>query len=233
MSDYLDPNNEELLKDFFSEAQMQVDTLEQNVLVLENEGANKDAVDEIFRAAHTLKGGSATVEMMELSGFTHLVEDAFDAIRAGKVAVNENVVDTLLQAIDIIKLMIDHRMDGSVYKEDTSQIEDKLRALLLQEKAAPAKAPVVTAPPPAAPVKPAPAATGQMLTAHELDELRESVDEGIPIYRVSVKFDESSLMNTVGGIQAYSVLKNSGTILKTIPDFEQLYADNFFFFFYS
>ena len=48
MSDYLDPNNEELLKDFFAEAQMQVDTLEQNVLVLENEGANKDAVDEIF-----------------------------------------------------------------------------------------------------------------------------------------------------------------------------------------
>ncbi|MDR2922699.1 MAG: Hpt domain-containing protein, partial [Treponema sp.] len=60
MSDYLDPNNEELLKDFFSEAQMQVDTLEQNILVLESEGANKDAVDEIFRAAHTLKGGSAT-----------------------------------------------------------------------------------------------------------------------------------------------------------------------------
>jgi two-component system chemotaxis sensor kinase CheA len=45
MSDYLDPNNEELLKDFFSEATGQVDTLEQNILVLENEGAHKDAVD--------------------------------------------------------------------------------------------------------------------------------------------------------------------------------------------
>ncbi len=87
MSDYLDPNNEELLKDFFSEAQMQVDTLEQNVLVLENEGANKSAVDEIFRAAHTLKGGSATVEMMELSHFTHLVEDVFDAIRSDQISV--------------------------------------------------------------------------------------------------------------------------------------------------
>jgi len=103
MSDYLDPNNEELLKDFFSEAQMQVDQMEQNVLVLENEGANKDAVDEIFRAAHTLKGGSATVEMMELSHFTHLVEDVFDAIRSDQIAVNEDVVDALLQAIDVIK----------------------------------------------------------------------------------------------------------------------------------
>jgi two-component system chemotaxis sensor kinase CheA len=50
----------------------------------------------------------------------------------------------------------------------------------------------------------------------------------MPIYRVTVKFDKDSLLNTVGGIQIYAVLKNSGTVLKTIPDFEQLYEDNFF-----
>lgn len=227
MSDYLDPNNEELLKDFFSEAQMQVDTLEQNVLVLESEGANKDAVDEIFRAAHTLKGGSATVEMMELSHFTHLVEDVFDAIRGGSIAVNEDVVDTLLQAIDVIKAMLDKRMDGSVYQEDTSRIQDKLRALMAdgsQKKGGAAQKPAVVAT--AAPVSAVPSA--HVLTEHEIEELKESVDNGTPIYKVSVKFDESSLMNTVGGIQVYSVLKGRGTILKTIPDFEQLYADNFF-----
>src|SRR5215475_5168717 len=130
MSDYLDPNNEELLKDFFAEAQMQVDTLEQNVLVLENDGSNKDAIDEIFRAAHTLKGGSATVEMMELSHFTHLVEDVLDAIRSDKLSVNEDVVDILLSAIDVIKAMLEQRMNGSVYQEDTSAIESRLHALL-------------------------------------------------------------------------------------------------------
>ncbi|MDR0708517.1 MAG: Hpt domain-containing protein, partial [Spirochaetaceae bacterium] len=130
MSDYLDPNNEELLKDFFSEAQMQVDTLEQNILVLENEGGNKDAVDEIFRAAHTLKGGSATVEMMELSHFTHMVEDVLDAIRSDQLAVNEDVVDTLLAAIDIIKAMLEQRMNGAVYREDTSQMEARLEAMI-------------------------------------------------------------------------------------------------------
>ncbi|HPG87090.1 MAG TPA: Hpt domain-containing protein, partial [Spirochaetales bacterium] len=75
MSDYLDPNNQELLKDFFAEAYAQVDALEQNILVLENDPANYDAVDEIFRAAHTLKGGAGTVEMTELAGFTHVMED--------------------------------------------------------------------------------------------------------------------------------------------------------------
>ncbi|MDR1971374.1 MAG: Hpt domain-containing protein, partial [Treponema sp.] len=233
MSDYLDPNNEELLKDFFSEAQMQVDTLEQNILVLENEGGNKDSVDEIFRAAHTLKGGSATVEMMELSHFTHLVEDVLDAIRSDQIAVNEDVVDVLLSAIDVIKAMLGKRMEGAVYQEDTSEIEGKLSTLLPEAakgkkgsalKAKPA-APVAAPPKPAAPAKIAPAGT---LTEDELRELRESVDGGMPVYRISVKFDPDSLMNTVGGIQVYAALKGDGTVLRTTPDFEALYEDNFF-----
>ena len=236
MSDYLDPNNEELLKDFFSEAQMQVDTLEQNVLVLENEGANKDAVDEIFRAVHTLKGGSATVEFMELSKFAHIVEDVFDAIRSDQLAVNENVVDILFQAIDVIKAMLEERMSGAVYGDDTSQLEGKLHALLpagygkktSKAKAPPAQAPAPAPAPAAAPVAAPAVASAGTLTENEMEELKESVEGGMPIYRVSVKFDENSLMNTVGGIQIYAVLKGIGTVLKTVPDFEQLYGDNFF-----
>ncbi|MDR1588218.1 MAG: chemotaxis protein CheA, partial [Treponema sp.] len=238
MSDYLDPNNEELLKDFFSEAQMQVDTLEQNILVLENEGGNKDAVDEIFRAAHTLKGGSATVEMMELSHFTHLVEDVLDAIRSDHLTVNEDVVDILLSAIDVIKAMLEQRMNGAVYQEDTSETEGKLSALLPEDarnKRGSAKAaakPAKAAPRPAAAKAPDPRNTGPAsgagLGKDELLELKDSINGAMPIYRISVKFDENSLMNTVGGIQVYAALKGTGTILRTTPDFEQLYEDNFF-----
>ncbi|MDR1637207.1 MAG: Hpt domain-containing protein, partial [Treponema sp.] len=237
MSDYLDPNNEELLKDFFSEAQMQVDTLEQNILVLENEGGNKDSVDEIFRAAHTLKGGSATVEMMELSHFTHLVEDVLDAIRSDQLGINEDVVDILLSAIDVIKAMLGKRMEGAVYQEDTSEIEGRLSALLPEgakskknsasaAKAAAKPAPPAPKPAPAAP-SPAGPSTGTLSNA-ELQELRESVKDGMPIYKVSVRFDQNSLMNTVGGIQVYAALKGDGTVLRTSPDFEALYEDNFF-----
>ena len=234
MSDYLDPHNEELLKDFFAEAQMQVDTLEQNILVLENEGANKDAVDEIFRAAHTLKGGSATVEMMELSSFTHIVEDVLDAIRSDQVAVTEAATDVLLSAVDVIKAMLEQRMNGSVYREDVSHIGDRLSELLPEgssrkkvgvgAKPAPKKA----APPP--PPKPVAAVSGgtMPLSEEDLQELKDSAEDGVPVYRVTVVFDKSSLMNTVGGIQIYAVLKGIGIILKTSPDFEQLYEDNFF-----
>jgi two-component system chemotaxis sensor kinase CheA len=93
--------------------------------------------------------------------------------------------------------------------------------------ARPAPAPAASPPPPP-PAPAAPAASAGELSEADLDELKESVDGGMPVYRVSVKFDESSLMNTVGGIQVYAALKGSGTVLRTVPDFEQLYEDNFF-----
>ena len=229
MSDYLDPNNEELLKDFFSEANMQVDALEQNILVLENEGNNKDAVDEIFRAAHTLKGGSATVEMMELSHFTHLVEDVLDAIRSDQLSVNESVVDTLLSGIDVIKVMLEYRMKGTVYQEDISAVEGKLRAML--PSGSKAKKGGAPAPKPVAKVQAAPAAAPKSdsgLSETDIQELFESVDGNTPVLKVVVEFDESSLMNTVGGIQVYASLKGISTVLRTFPEFEQLYEDNFF-----
>ncbi|MDR1470757.1 MAG: chemotaxis protein CheA [Spirochaetaceae bacterium] len=237
MSDYLDPNNEELLKDFFSEAQMQVDTLEQNILVLESETGNRDAVDEIFRAAHTLKGGSATVEMMELSHFTHIVEDVLDEIRSDRLAVNGDVVDTLLSAIDVIKAMLEKRMEGAVSEEDTSAIEAALKALLPDGNKKGGKGKAASKPVPPPPQANAPAQVSAVaavsggagtLTAQEINELREAVDPGVPIYRVSVKMDENGLMNTVGGIQVYASMKGLGSILRTVPEFEKLYEDVFF-----
>ena len=123
MSDYLDINNEELLKDFFSEAEQQVENLESNILVIENDPSNHEAIDEIFRAAHTLKGGSATVEMTELSTFTHAVEDVLDELRSDAIPVTEDVVDVLLSSIDVIKAMLAARSNGSVYEEDVEELK--------------------------------------------------------------------------------------------------------------
>ena len=120
----------QLLKDFFAEAEQQVENLESNILVIENDPTNHDAVDEIFRAAHTLKGGSATVEMTELSTFTHAVEDLLDELRSGTVEISEDVIDVLLSSIDIIKEMLDCRSNGSIYEEDVSPIKDKLASFI-------------------------------------------------------------------------------------------------------
>ena len=235
MSDYLDPNNEELLKDFFAEAEQQVEQLESNILVIENDPSNHEAIDEIFRAAHTLKGGSATVEMMELSHFTHSVEDVLDEIRSDRVSVDEDVVDLLLTSIDVIKAMLEARQNGTVYEENIDGIIEKLKAYIPEKgaKAAPKKAPAKAAPAPKpAPVQAAaPSADGiklPPLSEDEYEELKSACEGSQSLWCVAVKFDENNPMNTVGGIQVFAALKAVGNVLKTVPDFDALYEDQFY-----
>ncbi len=237
MSDYLDPNNEELLKDFYVEAELQVEGLEQNILVLENDPDNKDAVDEIFRAAHTLKGAAATVQMNELATFTHLVEDVLDEIRSGNIHINGEVIDVLLDSIDVIKAMLEARSSGGVYEEDISETKNNLHSILegkgaAVEEAAPAE-------PEKAAVKEEEKASGSSeassgaskpgsLSEYDILELLESAEDGESVYELKVSFNEDHPMNTVGAIQVFAALKNTGMVLKTVPDFDTLYDDIFF-----
>lgn len=243
MSDYLDPNNEELLKDFFAEAEQQVETLESNVLVIENDPNNHEAVDEIFRAAHTLKGGSATVEMNELSGFTHKVEDVLDEIRSDRLSVDENVVDILLSSIDVIKAMLEARANGSVYEENIDELVSKLQAYIPEkgEKKSKSKPPSGTGPsvsPKPEPKVSAPQSAGgnvfkyPALSESEFSELKSACEGKQNLWRVSVRFDENNPMNSVGGIQVFAALKALGSVLKTVPDFDALYEDEFYEFVY-
>lgn len=240
MSDYLDPNNEELLKDFFAEAEQQVEQLESNILVIENDPSNHEAIDEIFRAAHTLKGGSATVEMMELSHFTHTVEDVLDEIRSDRLKVDEDVVDLLLTSIDVIKAMLEARQNGSIYEENIDSIVEKLHGYIPQKggkatakAAAPKAAPKPAPAPVPQPAEAAPAASANALvlpdiTEDDFAELKQTCEGNQKLWCIAVKFDESNPMNTVGGIQVFAALKNVGNVLKTVPDFDALYEDQFY-----
>jgi len=222
MSDYLDPANEELLKDFFEEAQGQVALLEENILALENDPENREAVDEIFRAAHTLKGGAATVEMTELAEFTHIIEDVLDQIRDDKMKVDDQVVDALLKAIDITKTMLEERLSGGIYQDDTTAIADALHSLTSSDRSS-----TLPATKDKRAGKAAPAGTGD-LTEYELLELKGTADPGSVIYLVRVSFNEDNPMNSVGGVQVFAALKEVGTVLQTRPDFNELLEDNFF-----
>jgi two-component system chemotaxis sensor kinase CheA len=240
MSDYLDPRNEELLKDFFEEAQSQIDLLEANVLVLENDPDNHDAVDEIFRAAHTLKGGAATVEMHELSEFTHIIEDILDRIRSGELRVESALVDNLLRSIDVVKRMLDERREGRVFSENIASLISALqRSAGIQRPAKSAggekpskvksekKGSRASAGVKAAPVRAAENAQEVQLSEYEQLELVQAAGGAGSIYRITVSFDENNPMNTVGGVQVYAALKNVGKVLRSVPDFESLCGDEF------
>jgi two-component system chemotaxis sensor kinase CheA len=234
MSDYFD--SDELLKDFYLEAEQQIEILEHNILAIENDPADKDAIDEIFRAAHTLKGGAATVQMLELSEFTHVVEDLLDAVRSGKCTVTSEVIDCLLQSLDVIKAMLEARQNGSVYEEDVGALKSQLRAFTAGT-AAPSPHPAAAAPTlPTAGENPAAgndlsaanSGPSASLTTDDIEEMKALAQGNEKIYRVRVEFDENNPMNSVGGIQVFASLKTVSQVLRTFPDFDSLYEDNFY-----
>jgi two-component system chemotaxis sensor kinase CheA len=229
MSDYLDPANEELLKDFFLEANAQIEILEKNILVIENDPRNKDSIDEIFRAAHTLKGNSGAVEMFEISEFTHILEDLLDDIRSEKIIIDSNVVDLLLESLDVVKEMIESRMQGDVYGSDCSKIKETLKSMISgtekPDKKSKKQKSSITA---QSKIEDETDKETKKLTEYEMLELFNEAGESEKIYNVEVSYNEDNPMNTIGGIQVFAKLKDLSRVLLTKPDFDMLYEDNYY-----
>jgi two-component system chemotaxis sensor kinase CheA len=100
----LDLEMEEILKVFFAESFECLDAMEAGLLTLDA-GADREAINTVFRAAHSIKGGAGTFGFMEISQFTHSVETLLDEMRNGLRAVTPDAVQALLHSVDVIREM--------------------------------------------------------------------------------------------------------------------------------
>jgi len=225
MSDFID---EGLMKDFFDEAFSQIDVIEENLLILEKDIENKESIDAVFRAAHTLKGGSATVQMKEITDFTHILEDVMDAIREGSVKINSSIIDILLDALDIIKSMVNERSNNNIYSGDYSEVVNNLKSIIEDsDKKIEKKKDIKKAK--SGNVKDSEFINNELfnITEYDLLEIKEANTDNLPIYKILVILDETNPMRTVGGIQIFTSLREIGLVLKTIPEFDEIYSDVF------
>ena len=99
-------DDETYRKLFVAESQENHENLVKNLLVLE-EGSDANAIDEIFRAAHTLKGMAASMGYDVMEMLCHSMEDVFDEIRNGSKNVTPDLVNLLLNCTDSIEEMLD------------------------------------------------------------------------------------------------------------------------------
>ncbi|MFO0389007.1 MAG: chemotaxis protein CheA [Alphaproteobacteria bacterium] len=86
--------------------------MEERLLGLNIEAADNEALNAIFRCAHSIKGGSGAFGLDYITNFTHVLEALLDSMREGKVTPSREVVDTLLKATDIVTQMIHAAKDG-------------------------------------------------------------------------------------------------------------------------
>ena len=88
---------------FFDEAQEHLESIEEKAMALGSGAADAETLNSIFRAAHSIKGGSGTFGFTQLSDATHEMETLFDGLRKGKGRADEGTVRVLLDACDAFK----------------------------------------------------------------------------------------------------------------------------------
>lgn len=97
----------EMLKEFMQNCADLMETLDEAVLKLEQEPDDKDTIEEIFRAAHTLKGAAGMFGFVAIEKVMHRMENLFDLVRKEKSSPTPDTIDVVLQGLDILKSLIE------------------------------------------------------------------------------------------------------------------------------
>jgi two-component system chemotaxis sensor kinase CheA len=92
---------------FFDESQEHLENMEQELMDLNLDNPDAEQLNSIFRAAHSIKGGSGIFGFDALTGLTHIMENLLDKARQGQVQLTTDIVNVLLQTVDILKLTLD------------------------------------------------------------------------------------------------------------------------------
>ena len=95
------------LEIFIDETKEHLQNLNENLLVIEKEPENKDTINEIFRAAHSLKGMAGTMGFKRMQRLTHDMENIFSEIRNDKMTVTAGLIDVLFQCLDALEEYLD------------------------------------------------------------------------------------------------------------------------------
>lgn len=137
---------------FFDEAKEHLATIEEVLLRLDLDEPSLEDLNAIFRAAHSIKGGAGTFGITDTAEFTHVMETLLDRLRKQELTLTSAMVDTLLQANDVIRDLLEARQAGvEADKDQEAAVRASLEAFSADTGAPPPAAVVATeslAPPP-------------------------------------------------------------------------------------
>lgn len=207
MSQYLDV--------FLEESKEHLGNLNEQLLNLEKNPGNLAALNEIFRAAHTLKGMSSTMGFEDLADLTHHLEDVLSDLKEGLLQPDTYVVDTLFQCLDRVQSIISQiESNGSAEynNQDLIAILNSIKnqnytgdIQLIEDKQ-----------------KPATAQTEEPsieldFNEYELTVMEEAACKNYQIVAIRVAVDPGSLMKSVRAFMVFKVLEEDSEVIKSIP----------------
>ncbi|WP_456475152.1 chemotaxis protein CheA [Candidatus Pyrohabitans sp.] len=182
---------------FISESMEHLNSLTQGLLELEK--GNQEVIGEIFRAAHTLKGMSATMGYEGIARITHDMENLLDALRNGEVEITSEVIDVLFEAVDILESALDSLSSSDEENINAEEVSRKLGKF-----------------------------TGTGEKERGTVERKGKVEKpGEGVKRIDIELDKDCTLKSVRAYMAFRELKELGEVVKCIPDEEKLEDGDF------
>ena len=215
MSQYLDV--------FLEESKEHLESLNQRLLDLEKDSSNINALNEIFRAAHTLKGMSSTMGFDDLADLTHHMENVLSDLKEGILPVNSTVIDTIFQCFDRLQMIIDQieaNGSGTMDNRDLINILENIKtgnfeaaATIEQEISTPTSVSIE---------ENSSYQDSFAFNDYDITVLKEAASRNFTIYNIKIAVDQGCLMKAVRVFMVFKALEEDGEIIKSLPPAQDL-----------
>ncbi len=218
------------LEIFIDETNEHVQTLSDCIMVLEKEPDNKDTINEVFRAAHSLKGMAGTMGFKRMQHLTHDMENVFQEVRSDKIKVDSAMIDLLFKCLDAIDGYLNNvKASSDEGTEDNEMIIKELNDFIAAANGAPA-------PEKAAPVEEKVAEKEVTdganyleieLTDEEKEAIKNAEESGSKVYGLTIHIQKECLLKAARAFLVFKAVEEFGNILVYRPSSQDIEDEKF------
>ncbi len=222
------------LEIFIDETNEHLQTLSDCIMILEKEPDNKDTINEVFRAAHSLKGMAGTMGFKRMQHLTHDMENVFQEVRSDKIQVNSAMIDLLFKCLDAIEAYLNNVKESSDEgTEDNEIIIKELNDFIAtangeKPEAAPAPAKETEKADSAEPTD----GVGYLqleLTDAERNAIRAAEESGTNVYGFMVSIHKDCLLKAARAFLVFKAVEEFGQIIVYRPSSQDIEDEKFEF----
>ncbi|WP_026835651.1 chemotaxis protein CheA [Eubacterium xylanophilum] len=223
---------------FIDETKEHLQALNEHILVLEKDPENEDTINEIFRAAHTLKGMSGTMGFTRMQRLTHDLENAFTEIRNGNMKANSKLVDIMFRGLDALEQYLDViSSTGEEGTEDNEDIINDINNIIKEQTGGGADDASTGAKTETKSEDKKTETSVSDLDKYAKIEVNESdilaieaaKQDGHKIYGVTVYLQESCILKAARAFLVFKNLETKGELIKSVPTIEEIEDEEFDF----
>ena len=222
------------LEIFIDESEEHLQTLSDCIMVLEKEPDNKDTINEVFRAAHSLKGMAGTMGFKRMQHLTHDMENVFQEVRSDHIKVTSGMIDLLFKCLDALEGYVDNiKSTSDEGTEDNEVIIKELNDFIAKTEGAEETGNTETSEAKeAAPETTQEEKAGQEkieLTNDEKKAIREAESNGQHIYVMTVHIQKDCLLKAARAFLVFKAVEDFGQILVYRPSSQDIEDEKFEF----